>query len=591
MVLRELRFVNIGGIVLKILLKTWAYALLGPPLTELTHFSAIVIKIADGQRQKNRRIIEEKTGVDTPYYGVLQCICMQKYLFESAIQKIARILAAQYHIQVIFEGNQAYTDGKKIILPQFENVTPEIYNDMIAFCDHEVSHCRYTDFPQVGKCVTRFHKELLNAVEDSRIEKEFIKDYPGAVTYLDALNTKYVGKMRERWSEFPYPVRLICAVRDIMEGKKPIIDADTKELIEAIAKDAKKLADCTSTEGLRIGTEKIAKLIEEKREEQEKQKEGGGKGEGKDEGKEEGKKEKSENGKNHEGREFETSGYIPFSTRFDKVTDHSGKGSVHNYASLKHEVKSIVAPIKHDLERILKVKENAKWRVERERGSVNSKSLSKLLTDRNYRTPFKEFHKVETNNVAVQLLVDMSGSMAGKIHIAQMAVVAMAEALKSLDIPFEVTGFHSTLSRELYAHTGARDDRFGRTQEMLDLHVFKRFDCPTLYAIEKIKSGHNNPDGECVVWAAKRLAERKEKRKILLVLSDGYPNTNDTDTTRLNQDLRLKVKNIIKSGIEVVGVGIATDAVRYFYPDFIVINELESLPKEAMKKLSKIVAK
>ena len=172
-----------------------------------------------------------------------------------------------------------------------------------------------------------------------------------------------------------------------------------------------------------------------------------------------------------------------------------------------------------------------------------------------------------------------------------MAVVAMAEALKSLDIPFEVTGFHSTLSRELYAHAGARDDRFGRTQEMLDLHVFKRFDCPTLYAIEKIKSGHNNPDGECVVWAAKRLAERKEKRKILLVLSDGYPNTNDTDTTRLNQDLRLKVKNIIKSGIEVVGVGIATDAVRYFYPDFIVINELESLPKEAMKKLSKIVAK
>jgi len=295
--------------------------------------------------------------------------------------------------------------------------------------------------------------------------------------------------------------------------------------------------------------------------------------------------------KNPEGREFATSGYIPFSTRFDKVTDHSGKGSVHNYASLKHEVKSIVAPIKHDLERILKVKENAKWRVERERGSVNSKSLSKLLTDKNYRTPFKEFHKVETNNVAVQLLVDMSGSMAGKIHIAQMAVVAMAEALKSLDIPFEVTGFHSTLSRELYAHTGARDDRFGRTQEMLDLHVFKRFDCPTLYAIEKIKSGHNNPDGECVVWAAKRLAERKEKRKILLVLSDGYPNTNDTDTTRLNQDLRLKVGNIIKSGIEVVGVGITTDAVRHFYPEYIVINDLDKLPSETMKKLSKILVR
>jgi len=50
-------------------------------------------------------------------------------IFESSIQKIARILARQYNIEVIFEGDQAKTDGKTIYLPYFTELSEELKKD------------------------------------------------------------------------------------------------------------------------------------------------------------------------------------------------------------------------------------------------------------------------------------------------------------------------------------------------------------------------------------------------------------------------------------------------------------------------------
>lgn len=611
------------------------------------------------------------------------------YAFESAIEKLGRILAAQYNIKVVFEGTQAKTDGKVIYLPYFNEMSDELKADLNGYLDHEVAHCKFTDFSEIKKVINRFHQELFNAVEDVRIEREMVAEFPGTAFNLGPLNEKCQKQWTDNWKEIPWPIRTIKSIRDIMEGRSPIMDEEIEKYIDLVKESAIQLRECKTTKEIRVLTEEIVKRIIDAREEEKQddgeqeegsdkdKKEGKGKGKGgkgksskgdktKGEGDSSGEPSgdsdsseeqdeadrdggpKDKDGKGDEGKDkddellteptgredseydkhikdvhhlvngeiekelkasgrvkpshkdnpaapvWEGSLSVPVTTRFDKETDHSGKGSSAGYARLKREIMPLVQPIKQQLERILKVKENAKWTPERERGSLDPRGLSKLSSQPGYRTVFREYTKTETNNVAVEILVDMSGSMGYRMETAKKAVTAMAEALKDLQIPFEVTGFFSrpdanvaNLTRSL----GEDRKRFNRVAERLELHIFKSFDATSLTGIDELFVGEQNPDGECVVWAAKRLVQRREKRKILMVLSDGEPATGDSNRGILCSDLKNRVKQLRKSGIECIGVGIQTDAPKHFYPDYVVINNLEELPRTTMRKLSSLIAK
>jgi cobaltochelatase CobT len=104
--------------------------------------------------------------------------------------------------------------------------------------------------------------------------------------------------------------------------------------------------------------------------------------------------------------------------------------------------------------------------------------------------------------------------------------------------------------------------------------VFKGFDTPLKGVRGRFMSiqGHgSNVDGESVAWAARRLAARPEKRKILVVISDGRPATMAAgksfhETWRILQDhLRYVVKSITSSGIEVIGIGAGTAEPAAYY--------------------------
>jgi cobalamin biosynthesis protein CobT len=565
-------------------------------------------------------------------------------IFETSLERLARVLARQHNIEVIFEGSEAKTDGEKIVLPYFEELTAELKADLNGFLDHEVAHCKFTEFKVMGKCKKKFHKMLLNAVEDTRIERLMIQEFPGTALHLNPLNEKLLGKIEAKRATMPWPIRIILNIRDIMEGRKTTIEEDIAKRVESIRSMAVALNKCESTEELRVATEAIMKKIIEESEEESKEdsKESKDSKDGKDGDSKDGKS-GDKSGESYDGEKMmmedaesgdpkggdseydkhivdahsmindeikkeikgdrktaksefpdfspKTSS-IPTTTRFDEVTSHVGKGNPTAYRRLRQEVATMVSPIKRALERVLKVRENAKWRGERERGAIDARSLGKLAADRSYRTVFKDFTKTETNNVAVEILVDMSGSMGGaKMNMAKKSAIALAEALKDLQIPFEVTGFYSVDNPEMtrFSRDIENKNRYNRSRESLSLHVFKDFESSNLSGIEKLFVGVQNPDGECLAWAAKRLSARKEKRKILLVLSDGQPATADSNQGILASDLRKKVEKISKIGIECVGIGIMTDAVSHYYPDYIVISELKDLPKAAMGKLSKLI--
>jgi len=584
-------------------------------------------------------------------------------IFETSLEKLARILARQYGVNIVFEGNIPCTDGKTIFMPVYNDLTEEMYRDYQGFLDHEVGHCLFTEMDQLQKCISEYHNLFVQNIEDYRQEKEMAKMYPGTALNLVPLNDKLRAKMNDDWMKRPWPIRLLTTVRDITEGRPHRIDDDFRKYMDLIEDEMKLLPDVKSTTEVREITERIVrKIVEEYKKsgdgkhDLEKKAEGKpGKGDGKGEPKkvkvkiekgEPGEEPSGEPGdpsdikdgdtlklmtgkKGEKGTEklhefiidvegvmeeaftdkaieehkeaskmrYEIRGkgkakVIPVTTRFDKVTDHSGKGNAKEYARSKREAMPLVAGVKNHLERVLKVRENAKWKAEQERGHINPRSLSKLAADKSYREIFREYTKTETNNVAVEVLTDLSGSMAGrKTEVARQAGIAIGEALQALGIRFEMTGFCSEPDhrvRSAAASIGS-SGRFGRRGERLDLHVFKSFDSNSLIGISNLKNGSQNPDGECLAWAAKRLSMQKQKRKILIVLSDGQPATGDTDFGLLQADLRARIAEITKFGIEVIGIGIETDYVKEFYPDYVILKDAKDLPKQAMNKIAKML--
>ena len=100
---------------------------------------------------------------------------------------------------------------------------------------------------------------------------------------------------------------------------------------------------------------------------------------------------------------------------------------------------------------------------------------------------------------------------------------------------------------------------------------------------------HENPDGEALAWAATRLADHPAERRILIVFSDGYPSTGDGDPQVLRSDLRERIAAIGKRGIELLGIGVLTDAVEDFYPHNVVVSRLAELPSTVFSVLSSML--
>jgi cobaltochelatase CobT len=146
---------------------------------------------------------------------------------------------------------------------------------------------------------------------------------------------------------------------------------------------------------------------------------------------------------------------------------------------------------------------------------------------------------IDLTNTAVVLLVDHSGSMKGEpILRTAIAIRHLTDKLSALGATLEVLGFTTAgwrggFAREKWIATG-RPKRPGRLCALLHI-VYKDGDAAVLEEEDlRVMLNPNilreNVDGESIEWATKRLTERPEQRKILIVLSDGAPVDDSTLT-------------------------------------------------------------
>ncbi|EKS9793901.1 MULTISPECIES: cobaltochelatase CobT-related protein [Burkholderia] len=284
---------------------------------------------------------------------------------------------------------------------------------------------------------------------------------------------------------------------------------------------------------------------------------------------------------------------VPLTTAFDTVTDFTGNGEPARWHRLRSAARAQTEPLKLKLERALKVDEQTRWKREQERGELDRMSLARLVTSPGYRTPFRVRRAAPGRDAAVSLLIDCSGSMAGrKIELATLCAAALCDALTQLGFACEVLGYSSVEDGAMRAHyqrwIDAGRDTYGynRFVERLDLRVYKRFDSDNPSGLACIECGHENPDGEALSWAAERLLAKRARRRILMVLSDGYPATGDGNPAILRTDLRARVDALRERRVELIGVGILDDAVETFYPVSSVVEHLHELPGAAFSVLS-----
>jgi len=275
-----------------------------------------------------------------------------------------------------------------------------------------------------------------------------------------------------------------------------------------------------------------------------------------------------------------------------------GKYDAVHYDRVLERMSGTINLLRRKLERALLAKQTRDWDVAKEHGRLDTKRLTAAVAGRT--TVFKTRTDRVDMDTAMTLLIDLSGSMSGsRIHTARECAIAIAEAVDRTGVKYEMLGFVNDFIGDIpddefqeRVHDAMRGD-WGRIQP-LNMAVFKQFDERLYEAKGSIASMielaiGDNTDGEALQLAHQRLADRPEKRKVMIVLSDGQPCAWGHGTGKLDSHLKRTVKEISEAGTEVVGIGIQTDSVAEFYPNSVVVHRLRDLEGEVMGQLSKIL--
>jgi len=130
---------------------------------------------------------------------------MRKRLFETGLQGLARVITSTYkNCQVQFKTNviphlARFGKGKnirwEIVLPFLEGVeiSEEDQRYLHGILDHEMCHKLHTDMDVMKQKQPVF--DLLNVLEDTRVEKLGCVDFPGMSPNLDSALIKISGEL------------------------------------------------------------------------------------------------------------------------------------------------------------------------------------------------------------------------------------------------------------------------------------------------------------------------------------------------------------------------------------------------------------
>ncbi|WP_275349006.1 VWA domain-containing protein [Proteus mirabilis] len=535
---------------------------------------------------------------------------------KNALPIVAAAYGEKFGVKVLIQGQDAFTDGERIVIPTANPDDPHYQQIAWGYLAHEAAHIRHTNFDMVQKASSKpIRKALLNIIEDVRIENELAKDYPGTrrsisqvIEYMVDTQQMCVPEQLEPASNLQ--AWLLFRLRCHFLGQKALtplyqaVDERVRQLFPAAAMSRLSamltaVPSLASTgEVLKLVDAIVAMLEEESRPPQDESDADNGNDIGQDASNDSNNSSDSqtpETGSSAMGDAAET-GDSDNSDQADNLRqaleasaaqfEPDTFAQVAEVLSEQAEGHQGVTPLSlpqaeqamlgDEAILTLSASESAQIRV-RLRGMVQSSQDNRNHAKRHglrvatHRLAASQAGESRlfiqrqpriAPNAAVHLLVDISGSMGKPIgegnrkyfHVANEAALALAMALEG--IPGVVPavsyfpGIHQEVSIALLPKQSVR-------------HRAAYFDQ---------KPRGCTPMAQAMWFAANSLLAQKQKRKLMIVLTDGDP-----DDWAATHDI---VDRCRRSGFELLGIGIQTRSVEKFFPQSIVINDVKDLKRE-----------
>lgn len=179
---------------------------------------------------------------------------------------------------------------------------------------------------------------------------------------------------------------------------------------------------------------------------------------------------------------------------------------------------------------------------------------------------FEKVKEGKAIDTAIAILVDLSGSMEGREQLALDAALATMQAFQRPNVATAAFAFPNPQQRNSNAV----------------LKMWQELPTAAILRSMKMFANGSTPMAEAMYGAGIEICKRREKRKILFVVTDGAPNNIEQaswviDTAR-------------QTGIEVLGLGISYDVGRLFGDQFSTrISDIDELPQSMIGLLEKFV--
>ncbi|MGP9797076.1 VWA domain-containing protein [Halomonas sp. 86] len=235
-------------------------------------------------------------------------------------------------------------------------------------------------------------------------------------------------------------------------------------------------------------------------------------------------------------------------------------------SDLKQRTRLVSTAIRSQLMGLVQSAKRSSVRTVRSGGRLSGKHLSRLR--RGDTRVFQKRTEHEQPNTAVHLLVDMSRSMVvgesterPPYVVANEAALALAMGLEAIPgvnpaVTYFSGGYQPLLAAVKHQKSVTRNvDRFSA-----------------------IPRG-TTPMAEAVWYAGFELLQQKEPRKLIIIVTDGDP-----DSGSAMKDV---VQRCQGSNIELIGIGIESNAITEFLSNSVVINNVEELQSTLFSLIGK----
>ena len=293
----------------------------------------------------------------------------------------------------------------------------------------------------------------------------------------------------------------------------------------------------------------------------------------------------------------QTAHYRIFTTEFDEIVKPLDVCDMTELTRLRErldehvgDLQSSVGRFANRLQRRLLANQNRSWDFDQEEGVLDTARLTRVVTDPMQPLSFKREQEAKFRDTVVTLLLDNSGSMHGRsIVVAAACADVLANTLERCGVGVEILGFTTRAwkggqSRTQWVAAGHPANP-GRLNDLRHI-VYKSADTPWRRGRTNLglmlRKGllKENIDGEALQWAYQRLINRQEKRKILMMISDGAPIDDSTLSANPGKFLERHLREIIAvvesdPAVELTAIGIGHDVTQYYHRAATIANVSE----------------